>query len=215
MLATRHTRSSKQRCLVGRNYSIMRPWPLRSPLQTISLGIDLALEDIRTKGTSVDIHGIEEIIDQIKISSEIATSSLNDLLLFEKIQCHSMMVELQSTEIWAFIGHVMRPFYIQARAAGINLALSMDDSYDRHSTYCKIDPVKMQLVMRNLISNALKFSDRGSTVSVMLSIVADFAKSPHVDSFQYISNFPVGYRVVRISVKDSGPGISKVTCDYL
>ena len=77
----------------------------------------------------------------------------------------------------------------QAVAAGVHLVTTFDPL-----THCNMcgDEHKLAQVLRNLLSNALKFTPKDGNVTVHTSC----------DSLA---------RTVCVEVKDSGPGISKVT----
>jgi len=62
-------------------------------------------------------------------------------------------------------------------------------------------------VIRNLLSNALKFSPRDSTVKVVTEILKYDAKTSKVTG--NVNNIAMKFdRIVRVSVVDNGPGIS-------
>jgi signal transduction histidine kinase len=68
-----------------------------------------------------------------------------------------------------------------------------------------VDVNKMSQVFRNLISNALKFSPRGSAVNIYSFLAErDETKSHYVRGYD-------GNKILRVEVHDSGPGISPVS----
>ncbi|HEY9326377.1 MAG TPA: sensor histidine kinase, partial [Candidatus Limnocylindria bacterium] len=74
-------------------------------------------------------------------------------------------------------------FRVQADSAGVELATVVDGVLPQ----LEIDPVRMREVLSNLLSNALRYTPRGGTVRVGASLSDG---------------------TVRISVRDSGPGIA-------
>jgi signal transduction histidine kinase len=68
-----------------------------------------------------------------------------------------------------------------------------------------VDINKMSQVLRNLISNALKFSPRGSAVNIY-TFLADKDESKNSNMKGYDGN-----KILRVEVHDSGPGISPVS----
>eukprot|EP01036_Dinobryon_divergens_P032321 gene32321-41883_t len=69
-----------------------------------------------------------------------------------------------------FIIKVLSPFYLQAREAGINLLLQPDMVLQTSAVRLHADPYKISQVIRNLVSNALKFTRATGTVRVLVSV---------------------------------------------
>jgi signal transduction histidine kinase/CheY-like chemotaxis protein len=177
---------------------------IRSPLSTIIQGIDLLLKDISSgQRESIERHEVEEVLGYIKLSSEIATKTLNDLLSFDKIRSDRMQLEFQLTNALSFINHSLKPFHVQARAMGI-IMKSRFEGFNADVVSIMIDKTKMEQVFRNFISNALKFSPRGSSVTIDVSVSDRFTSIPKLKQIA-----PNGVKgVFRVAVIDQGAGIS-------
>ena len=117
-----------------------------------------------------------------------ALEVVNELLAFEKISAGLFTIEPVATSLFPFLKHCMQQHFIPALAKEIKLILT-DSMYTE--IMVSIDPTKMGIVMRNIISNAIKFSKVGGYVTVMVEV----------------KGFEEGGKVV-ISVKDSGAGLS-------
>ena len=113
---------------------------------------------------------------------------MNELLAFEKISAGLFTIEPVQTSLLKFLKKCMSLHFIPALAKEITLEMS-------HVQYAEImvsiDPIKMGIVMRNVLANAIKFSNPGGTVTVGVDV----------------KGFEEGGMVV-ISVKDSGAGLS-------
>ena len=130
--------------------------------------------------------------------SNIITAALevvNELLAFEKISAGMFTIEPVATSLFPFLKHCMQQHFIPALAKEIKLILGP-------SVYTEImvniDPTKMTIVMRNILSNAIKFSQVGMFVIVSVEVMG----------------FEEGGMVV-ISVKDTGAGLSKENASLL
>ena len=71
-----------------------------------------------------------------------------------------------------------------------------------------VDSNKIAQVVRNLVSNALKFTPKGGTVDVSICEVEMLRRDP-------VTGRDVAQKMLQISVTDSGAGISEVSCFLL
>ena len=152
---------------------------LRTPLNTAFLGLKLLTDDLKSSGNAVDIGRCETLID-VNLSCKAALDILNDLLCFDKLESGILEVRKQNMYILPFISNCVAMFNVQAREIGVNLSMTnpfhAPDISPRNMVFpihpsetVFIDKFKMDQVIRNLISNALKFTPRGGTVSVTVA----------------------------------------------
>jgi signal transduction histidine kinase len=113
---------------------------------------------------------LQELVTDIHVSSSIAIDILNDLLLYEKIDGNLLSLDLSPVPLWSFVEEVLKVFRIQARSLMIDFEYPDSCLQDCIVT---IDKYKLSQVLRNLVSNALKFTPAHGSVSVLASIVSD------------------------------------------
>jgi len=91
------------------------------------------------------------------------------------------------------------------------------EALSARSIYIRIDKQKISQVVRNLLSNALKFTPKGGKITIKATVILDprcerHADSPlsarSQDSCQHCSLSPPYFR---FEVIDTGPGISAVS----
>ena len=85
-----------------------------------------------------------------------------------------------------------------------------------------LDKSKFIQVIRNLISNALKFSPRGSTITMKLKLISIPSATINESSFISVNrnidtdenkndNSDIKYNCIQLSISDEGVGISDVS----
>mmetsp|Transcript_14005 Transcript_14005/g.20931 ORF Transcript_14005/g.20931 Transcript_14005/m.20931 type:complete len:835 (+) Transcript_14005:315-2819(+) len=180
------------------------------------------------------VSGWVELIKDIEESSNNAVDVLNELMSYDKIEMKTLEIEKEILPIWTLLYSSIKPFYIQAREKGIQMELQLEtespivsDERKRilRNLYVIGDPIRLVQVFRNLVSNALKFSDSGSIVKIDVTWVPDHMLTegysvlrsaigsslgkdpPAKQPMKGLSDLePAGS--VLISVEDSGPGLS-------
>ncbi len=122
---------------------------------------------------------------------------INQLLDFRKLETGNLKLTTTQNDMVSVVAEVVQSFQEYAREKHIKLEFHKL----KKRLVSLFDPDKIKTILNNLISNALKYTDEGGTVSVHLSLV--FAE-PNEASF----NNPQEDQYIEISVKDSGKGIS-------
>jgi signal transduction histidine kinase/ligand-binding sensor domain-containing protein len=108
----------------------------------------------------------------------------NQLLDFRKILNNKMILKIRDIDIVAFTKEIFESFGPLARHKGITCTLNSD--FNSFRLYA--DPKKLDIMIYNIISNAIKFTATGKNVSIKIS---ESEKTNSID----------------ISVTDEGPGI--------
>ena len=150
---------------------------LRTPLQSIlgfsELGMVRGREAPKLAAMFGDIHA----------SGQRMLALVNDLLDVSKIESSVGTFDLERCDLRQPIQVVLRELEPLMARRGLRLALRLPES----PLPAKVDPLRFQQVVRNVLANAIKFSPEGAT----LELEAGFA----------------GEGEIRIGVADRGPGI--------
>jgi len=152
---------------------------LRTPLTIIQGNIEGVLDGIYP----ADEARLKSILEETQILSRL----VEDLRTLALAETGSLQLKREPTDIAALIRDTVSAFESQADAADVRIELSLGDK----ALSLEIDPERIRQVLTNLVSNALRYSPRGSSVKVDLT---EFNSSAE--------------RRVMISVEDSGPGIA-------
>ncbi|CAE7569498.1 evgS [Symbiodinium microadriaticum] len=178
-------------------------------------------------------HWKDMLVD-IEMSSAAAIQVLNDLLDYEQIQISRLNMDMSVVSMWTLCESVFWSFRFNLEAKKIKYQLTMELEADSgapslsaqgsaaadHQDYLKHmvvfgDPKKLEQVMRNLISNAIKFTHPDGTVTVDVVFVPGVPQHTSDDISSASSNsavkvLPVKARegTMKMSVRDSGEGLT-------
>ena len=150
-----------------------------------------------------ELEEVQETTDLVKESSNIALETLNDLLTFDKIDDKKLSLEVEEMDMWTFVMETVRPFRINAVKEQIALTCDCVDAECRWTDrfFVKADKFKLKQVLRNFLSNAMKFCDK---FKGEVNIVVERRQSVHqVRASEGFSE------AVRVTVTDNGCGISE------
>ena len=164
---------------------------VRSPLNVVLSGLNYL-----TNQREFDPN-IMETISSIRLSCSTAIDILSDLLTYEKIESGVQQLELTEVDLHAEIRSTLHQLVVQARENGVALTYNYNCAQDElicTGPLVSADSKKLAQVVRNLVSNAIKFSGKDGIVAAMLTVCpAQDERGPFV----------------RFEVNDNGPGICK------
>jgi len=154
---------------------------IRTPLNAV-IGLSHVLS--RTQLTDRQ----KEYVDTLRISGDNLLSLINDLLDFARLEDGSIMLENVEFDMLQTIKNVLSIMGVRAQEKKLQLLIDSSQLYHR---YYMGDPLRLQQIITNLVSNAVKFTETGY-VRIILS---EYAES---------EDAPAG---IKIEVSDSGIGI--------
>jgi signal transduction histidine kinase/CheY-like chemotaxis protein/HPt (histidine-containing phosphotransfer) domain-containing protein len=122
-----------------------------------------------------------------RASADTLLAILNDILDFSKIESRKLDLEVVAFSLRATIAGALKPLALRAHQKGLEMISDIDPNVP---TGVIGDPLRLQQVLTNLVSNAIKFTERGH---VMVSVQEDFRAE--------------GSTKLHFSVTDTGIGI--------
>lgn len=204
---------------------------LRTPLNAVFLGMTFVRDELL--GMSPDVkehvgHMIETVGD-INSCCEAAITILDDLLTFDKMEEGKMTLDFEEIAILDYVTESVRPFRVEARKKNVQISVAIEDNdtgWARLSALY-VDRCKISQVLRNLMSNAMKFTPSGGMVTVAISrvtrdeydgmpsqypfLMPSLRRNTIIPLNLHLQSVPdvVRKHYVRIEIKDTGEGISE------
>lgn len=154
---------------------------IRTPLNTVFLGVSHVKDEVaemqsseaevRKSSYNIKMENIAETLNDINESCHIVLSILNELLTADKLEGGMLQVELENVDPRQIISDCIKPFTLMAKQKIIDLKFIVSEIpvlWWKDYTVC-VDKHKFAQVVRNLISNALKFTPPEGSITVTIS----------------------------------------------
>ena len=158
---------------------------LKNPFNSINGFTELLIENMGSYNEEKRL----KFLKIIKGSTSKASSLLNNLLIWANSQSGNLNFNPKKIELVKQVSDVISLLEIQA----INKEISIYNNV-HHNLYVRADENMLNTIFRNLVSNAIKFSNQQGSINII---------STFDDKF------------IEISVKDDGIGMSKETIESL
>ena len=162
---------------------------IRTPLNAV-LGASQLLEK-----SQLDLNQ-KKYLKMIRSSGEALLGIINDILDFSKIEAGAMTLAPIEFDLNEILSRVAIMMSVNCGEKDIELVIQVEPSVNS----CLVaDPLRLQQVLINLVSNAIKFTDSGE---VVLSVVC-------------VAHANDGLQTLRFSVRDTGIGMDPLQQQHL
>ena len=164
---------------------------MRSPLNATHMGIQYCLAKIPENTDNIELKEIRYALVESQNACDDGLTILNDLLLSDKIENGLVKLFKEVINVKKFMSEYLNMFAIQIRAKNINLEMKYEcysvehDDKSNHNQCIKrhnnewvsdndslfADKSKLGQVIRNLMSNAIKFTPNKGNIKICLKFV--------------------------------------------
>jgi len=173
----KYTKELEGALMVKSDFISMASHELRTPLAAIKEGIGIVLSG----KTGPVNERQEEFLDMAKRNLDRLARLITDILDFQKLEYGKMALKIEPHDINEVIREVCNTMMSLAQEKGLELITELALNLPP----VKFDKDKITQVMTNLVSNAVKFTEKGK-------IIVTTGK---------------GQNIIQVSVRDTGPGI--------
>jgi len=155
---------------------------IRTPLNEV-IGITNLLLQGNPRDDQMDF------IKTLKFSGNHLLTLVNDVLDYNKMESGKIVFEQTQFNLGNFLDEIMRSYSFRSKAKHLNFEIRKDNEIPMEVVG---DPIRLNQILSNLLSNALKFTNQGSIIVGVKEIRRAGNKSK-----------------IQFSVTDSGIGIPK------
>ena len=164
---------------------------IRTPMNAIMGFTDIAIKNIDDKNKVLDSLG------KAKASSEHLLLLINDILDMSRIESGKMDINETPIDLLQMIEETTAMFKSMADTKGVHITYVQGQIRDR---YVYADRLRVNQIIINIVSNAIKYTDEGGYVNVTLS---------QLDEYQD------GKGIYKTVVEDTGEGMSEEFLEHV
>ncbi|MDQ5877100.1 MAG: HAMP domain-containing histidine kinase, partial [Thermoproteota archaeon] len=177
---------------------------LRTPIQPI-----LGLAEVLSSKTG-RIEQYNELIDAIIRNAKRLQRLTEDILDVTKIESNSLILNKQQFNLNDIITNTINDIIVKKDFNSENVKILYEpitnNKQDNNNIFVQADRSRLTQVISNLLSNAVKFTKKG-TIRVTTQIKEEEEEQDDQNDYRDSDNYG-GNKVVVISIKDTGSGIS-------
>jgi signal transduction histidine kinase len=178
------------------NFLSMITHELRSPLNSINGYLDLALEGIAGELNQQQ----REFMQRARAGSEHLYALIEDLLLISRADAGQLRLNLEAINLPEIVANAVEDLQLIAMDNGITATVEIPSDFPP----MYVDAVRLQQVLRNLISNALRFTPPGGGVIISARVINSISDSLSAASIGTMQD----QRQIEVQVRDTGFGIA-------
>jgi signal transduction histidine kinase len=197
---------------------------VRTPLNAVCMGLNLMQVEIQEVMESDDATiKTEKAAEWLDLAREVlnnaqgATCVLNDFLNYDKVQTGQLSLELSIIPIWDLIESTMSEFRLPAQnktiifdVNGADTNTQSGEDQEKQSQKVVGDKIRLSQVLRNLASNAIKFTPEGGNITVRAfwtKATVEESTNVELQSGDNVSLCQSGW--LRLDVTDNGAGMTQ------
>ena len=157
---------------------------IRTPMNGIIGMTEIARQNVR------DPEKVDDSLRKVTLSSKHLMSLINDVLDMSKIESGKIQLKSELFDLCLFLENIENIYKVQADERGINFEVNPEgELYE----FIEGDSLRLNQILTNLLSNALKFTPNGGSITLTV-------KELKCEEKRVLLEF---------SVKDTGKGIKQ------
>lgn len=151
---------------------------LRTPLTSLTGALDI----LKGRFVGQMPEGAKKLLEMALRNSDRLLLLVNDILTLQAIDQHQLHLKIQKLNVDDVLAEALSTN--AGFGMGMNVSISLEEV--QHSAVLEADPVRLQQIFSNIISNAIKYTPKGGEVKIGASVADD---------------------IISFWMRDNGPGI--------
>ncbi|MFO1527677.1 MAG: ATP-binding protein [Turneriella sp.] len=148
---------------------------LRTPMNAVKGFSEILLQIVDSVPDKAMRAQITEYLGQIRVSATNLTSVIDDILDFARIETNRIIIRSRDFDLISLCNNIMQTAQFHGhRNSGVETRIEFDENLPR---LMRGDEARLSQVLLNFLSNALKFTHRGSVTFRVRYLAADAGKS--------------------------------------
>ena len=143
-------------------------------------------------------------LEKVALSSSHLLALINDVLDMSKVESGKMEIRQEQFDFRSFLENIGKLYYTQAKSKGIHYETVLQGDVAEALVG---DSLRLNQILSNLLSNALKFTPTGGSVQLRVSRMTPVEEHQAED--------PQNEIWLRFEVIDTGSGIAEENCDKI
>jgi signal transduction histidine kinase/ligand-binding sensor domain-containing protein/DNA-binding response OmpR family regulator len=165
----------------------------RTPLTMISGPVATLCKDEDIRGES------KTLLVTVQRSVNRMLRLINQLMDFNKLENDTLRLYVRKKDVVEQINQFLETFRVNAKEKGVALnTYGLEESYNMW-----IDTDKLEKILSNLISNALKFTSQGGKIDIWFDVIP----RDEAEKFFPLTSKDVDKEYVKMAIEDTGRGV--------
>ncbi len=182
--AEKARKAAEQASLAKSEFLSRMSHEIRTPMNGIIGMTEIARQNMGDSGK------IDDCLKKVSLSSKHLMSLINDVLDMSKIESGKIQLKNELFDLQLFLENIENIYSVQAEEKGIRFVISL---FGQINEFIVGDSLRLNQILTNLLSNALKFTPEGGKIVLGVSELKREENSI----------------LLRFSVKDTGMGIKE------
>ena len=196
LLVARDVTAVRDATRMKANFLSMITHELRSPLNAINGYLDLTLTGVAGDLTEQQ----REFIQRARAGSEHLYALVEDLLIVSRADAGQLRLSREIMSLQDVITNAVEEMELSATDGGVTIAVEIAREFPR----LYADAGRLQQVLRNLLSNALRHTPEGGLVTV----IAQIENVAHTHDLPAKIALDEVEQIAKLQVRDTGSGIA-------